>query len=99
MTVLERIIMKTLISVLQYIVGGIFALGVGAVIIAIGTMVGIWWLSILLYEIGLWPLGALARIVVGFMVIGLGIYMLVGVIVAIGGLISVIRNAANSATE
>ena len=91
--------MKTLISVLQYIVGGIFALGVGAVIIAIGTMVGIWWLSILLYEIGLWPLGALARIVVGFMVIGLGIYMLVGVIVAIGGLISVIRNAANSATE
>ena len=99
MTVLEGIIMKTLISVLQYIVGGIFALGVGAVIIAIGTMVGIWWLSILLYEIGLWPLGALARIVVGFMVIGLGIYMLVGVIVAIGGLISVIRNAANSATE
>jgi hypothetical protein len=99
MTVLERIIMKTLISVLQYIVGGIFSLGVGAVIIAIGTMVGIWWLSILLYEIGLWPLGALARIVVGFMVIGLGIYMLVGVIVAIGGLISVIRNAANSATE
>ena len=99
MTVLERIIMKTLISVLQYIVGGIFALGVGAVIIAIGTMVGIWWLSILLYEIGLWPLGALARIVVSFMVIGLGIYMLVGVIVAIGGLISVIRNAANSATE
>ena len=97
--------MKTLISVLQYIVGGIFALGVGAVIIAIGlifavgTMVGIWWLSILLYEIGLWPLGALARIIVGFMVIGLGIYMLVGVIVAIGGLISVIRNAANSATE
>ena len=93
--------LKVIFSIIQGLFVGLFALGWGALfiavglIIALGTMTGIWWLSIIFYDIGLWPLGAIARIIVAAMAFGLFMYLVIAIIAGIAGLVTIIKRATD----
>ena len=77
---------------------GILYVCVG-LIFAVGTLIGIWLLSDIFYAHGLWPLGAIARIVAWFMVLGMGIWVLMVVLVCIGFIVRMVVRAFSRGSE